>query len=351
MQPLSRSVQNHLVHWQAQDWPIDWKEIFGREAELVLEVGFGNGEFLAHQARAHPDRDYVGIELSWSGMLRLFKRLGPDTANVRALLVDAEFALQRLFERESIGEVFVNHPCPWPKARHHRRRIFHPEGLALLTDRMRPEANLTVVTDHQEYAEWTAENLGSQQALVSRHDSPEVTSIPDRRPTKYERKAMAEGISIHYFEWKRARPSGISQASGLAPRRDPIDPMPSIRLAGVSEKPFEGFEPQLWRESHDGVDVVVRLTGIWERRDAEEPTWLVDAMVHEDRLRQDFGVLVVERAPGELLLRLSDHGRPHPTHGVRRALFALSRWILERHPEAALMRHNLGEAAMMGREG
>ena len=345
--PLSLSIQDHLVFWRDLDWPIRWERVFDRSAELALEIGYGNGQFLLEQALAHPERDHVGIELSWSGATRLFKRLDKhDVRNVRTLLVDAEVALRRLFEPGSLHEVFVNHPCPWPKARHHRRRLLQGAGLALLADRMRTSARLTVVTDHAEYAEWLGERLQEQRALESCHATVEAGDIPGRHPTKYQLKAMARGVPIHYFEWRKAR--GVEGVPPPAP--SPSHPMPSLTLRGAPEDPFADFEPLVLRERSDDVEVIVRLAAVYRETgragQADRPVWLIEALAQEGALRQDLGILVAARSPGELLVKFTDLGRPHPTHGARRAIYAVGRWIQDRHPDVRVVQENLGAPAM-----
>ncbi len=344
--PVSRALEHHVVDWRrASSWPIDWSRVFEREAPLELEVGFGNGQFLTERARAHPERDHLGIELSWTAATHVFRRIDAlALENVRVLLVDAEVALRNLFVSESLAEVFVNHPCPWPKARHHARRLFHPPVLALLADRMKTGAQLTIVTDHAAYAEWLGEVLTGQDALLSCHATPEVAQIPGRRPTKYERKAMAQGTPIHYFEWRKER---APYGAGAAPASlsDPSATMPSLILRGAHDAAslFAGFEPQVYRETHAGVEVVVRLRVAYRRED--EDIWLIEALVIEDRLRQEFGVLVVSRGSEELLVKLSDLGRPHPTHGIKRTVFCVARWLLTRHPTLSIAHDNLGAPA------
>jgi tRNA (guanine-N7-)-methyltransferase len=348
--PLALALQAHVVDWKSSAWPLPWTSIFGREAPLALEIGFGNGEFLERQARAHPARDHVGIELSWTAATHLFRRLErAQLANVRVLLVEAEVALERFFAPESLDEVFVNHPCPWPKARHHERRLLRPEVLACLAGLMRAGAKLTVVTDHAEYAEWLGDVLRSQDALVSCHATVEVDALPGREPTKYQRKAMAQGIPIHYFEWKKA---GAPPATGARPGAPPsradtvLPPMPSLTLGGphASARPFGDFRPRVFRELADGIEVVVKLEALF--RGETGGVWLVETLVQEDKLRQEFGVLVVERPPDSLLVRLADMGRPHPTHGVRRALWLVARVLREANPALAIRHENLGAAAL-----
>ena len=335
---LSRALADYVVEWRRSPWPVPWEEVFGRRAPLALEIGFGNGDFLSAQAQAHPERDHLGLELSWTAATYLFRRLRRvDAGNVRVLLGDAEALLPALFGPATLAEVWVNHPCPWPKARHVERRLLGEKFLALLAERMRTGARLTVVTDHDGYAEWLAGELAAERALESCHPTGSVAAIVGRTPTKYEEKARARGLPIHYFEWRKracaARPAGRgSSATGT---------MPTLKLSGAvaGAELFRGFEPALFRERHEGVDVVVKLQTVYRR--ADEPAWMIEALAQEDRLRQRFGIDVIPRG-STLLLKLSDLGEPHPTHGVKRALWCAARWLQSRHPALVIEQESLG---------
>ena len=337
--PLSLSLQEYVVDWQRGPWPVPWDAVFGRGAPLALEIGFGNGAFLAEQALARPERDHVGIELSWTSATHLFRRLQrARLGNVRVVLGDAEPLVQHLFAPESLCEVFANHPCPWPKSRHVGRRLLTREFLACLAERMQPEARLSVVTDHAEYARWLGQELASQSALVSSHDSVEVATLPGRMPTKYQLKAVAQGIRIHYFEWHKV--AGVRAPSRLRPHPSEV-PMPTLTLSGevAHGELFRGFRPALFRERHQGVEIVIRLEAVYQRTDA--PVWLLETLVQEDRLRQKFGIDVVARE-ATVLLKPSVLGEPYPTHGVKRAVWCAARWLSSRHGTLALRHESLG---------
>jgi tRNA (guanine-N7-)-methyltransferase len=343
--PLALSIADWLVPWRERAWPIDWSAEFGRAAPLALEIGFGNGEYLEREARRRPERNHLGIELSWTSATHLFRRLDHGgLPHVRALLADAEAALQRLFAPGSLTEVFVNHPCPWPKERHAERRLVRPEVLALLADRMAPGAPLLIVTDHAPYAAEIGAALEAQRAFAPARGATEVGALPGREPTKYQRKAMAAGVPIHYFPWRRA---GAVPAP-LPPEPSSTDAMPSLTLAGepAEHELFRGFAPVLERAAPRGVETVVKLGHAY--RSLDEQAWLVEAMVKEDRLQQDCAVLVVRRAGGETLVKLSGLGHPHPTFGVKRAVWSVGAWLRQRHPELSLAGHNLGDAAEAG---
>ncbi|MSR63112.1 MAG: tRNA (guanosine(46)-N7)-methyltransferase TrmB [Planctomycetes bacterium] len=337
--PLSVSLQEYVVDWKLLPWPIPWSEVFGRRAPLVLEIGFGNGTFLTEQGARRPERDHVGIELSWTAATHLFRRLqAAELTNVRALLGNAEELVRHNFVPGQLDEVFVNHPCPWPKSRHVERRLLARSFLALLAERMRPGAKLTVVTDHADYARWLGDELAEQSALVSCHATTEVASLPERTPTKYQLKAMVQGIPIHYFEWRKA--DGAAEIPVPTERAAEIS-MPTMTLAGAVEPAelFQGFAPQLFRERYREVEVVVKLIAVYQRPDA--PVWLLECFVLEDQLQQQFALDVVLRGPS-VLLKPSALGQPYPTHGVKRAVWCAARWLQSRHPALVLQYESLG---------
>lgn len=338
--PLSLAVLEHVVEWRRAPWPVPWEEVFGRRAPLALEIGFGNGSFLAEQAARRPERDHLGIELSWTAATHLFRRLRqPELRNVRVLLGEAEALVRHLFEPDSLCEVFVNHPCPWPKSRHVERRLLTREFLTLLAGRMQPGAPLTVVTDHAEYASWLGDELGAHTALESRHATVEVSGIAGRSPTKYQLKAMAQGIPIHYFEWRRP---GAGDAATPAPRPAPTEiEMPTLTLSAEVPipEPFHDFRPAVFREQHKGLEVVVKLEAVYRR--ADRPVWLLETLVQEGQLRQLFALDVVARG-ATFLLKPSSLGQPHPTHGVKRAVWCAAQWLRKQHGSLTIQHESLG---------
>jgi tRNA (guanine-N7-)-methyltransferase len=337
--PLSVALKDHVVEWTGRPWPLDQAGIFGRHAPLALEIGFGNGAFLVEQALAHPERDHLGIELSWTAATHLFRRLGQaGCRNVRVLLGDAEALVAGLLAPDALSEVFVNHPCPWPKARHHERRLLRRDFLALLSSRMRPGAPLTIVTDHAEYAAWLHGELAAEATLTSRHATVEVGSIAGRTPTKYQRKAMAQGIPIHYFEWQKR--ADVAPAPPHAPA-PPELPMPTLTLTGAAPGTdlFQDFRPLRFREQERGIEVIVKFLAVYRRPD--QPVWLVETFVQENRLRQMFALDVVQRGT-KLLVKPSALGQPYPTHGVKRAVWCAATWLRWRHAGLVLTHESLG---------
>ncbi|MBF0273175.1 MAG: tRNA (guanosine(46)-N7)-methyltransferase TrmB [Magnetococcales bacterium] len=172
---------------------------------LILEIGFGNGQFLAPLAAAHPEDRFIGVEVFQEGMAALIRRLQRDqTTNTRIIQEDARLALQELIPPCSLDWVVINFPDPWPKKRHHKRRIVQAELLDLLTQRMVPGGLLTLATDWEEYAWWMAE-------VLEAHSGFENLAAPERfapRPafwheTRFETKGVHAGRTIHHLAWRR----------------------------------------------------------------------------------------------------------------------------------------------------
>jgi hypothetical protein len=212
--------------------------------------------------------------------------------------------------------------------------------LSSLAERMQTGARLTVVTDHAEYAAWLGSELESQELLTSCHPTVEAPALTGRAPTKYQLRAMAQGIPIHWFEWRKVAPSPAPRPGATL---DLDAPMTTMTLSGSApaDRLLADFRPQLFRETRDGVEVVVRLEAAYHRPEAA--IWLVEALVLEGRLQQCFGIDVVQRGES-WLVKLSAMGRPYPTHGVKRAVWCLARWLQSRYPGLTVQNESLGPA-------
>jgi tRNA (guanine-N7-)-methyltransferase len=185
--------------------PLDIAAIFGREAPRTLEIGFGNGESLVALAAAHPDRDYLGIEVHRPGVGHLMLRAEElALANVRAICRDAVEVLQECLAPGTLDEVLLYFPDPWPKKRHHKRRIVQPDFVALVASRLRPGGTLRMATDWEPYAAHMLEVASGCAAL--RNESPDGAFVPrpDSRPvTRFERRGHRLGHGVWDLAFRR----------------------------------------------------------------------------------------------------------------------------------------------------
>ena len=176
---------------------LDLERVFGRPAPKILEIGFGMGETTARIAASHPQNDYLGIEVHTPGVGSFLKRAAElGLANVRVIQHDAVETLESMIPPASLDGVHVFFPDPWPKKRHHKRRLLQPPLVRLLAARMKPGAYLHVATDWEDYAQQILEVLSAEPLLVNTADG--FAPRPDWRPlTKFE----ARGLRLGHRVW------------------------------------------------------------------------------------------------------------------------------------------------------
>ena len=170
-------------------------ELFGRAAPKVLEIGFGMGDTTAAMAAADPGRDFLAVEVHTPGIGNLLALIGErGLTNVRVVHGDA-MELVRKLPAGSLDAVHAFFPDPWPKARHHKRRLIQPGHVALLRERLRTGGTLHTATDWAGYAESMAETLGADPGLVNAYEG--FAPRPGHRPvTKFEERGVRSGREI-----------------------------------------------------------------------------------------------------------------------------------------------------------
>jgi tRNA (guanine-N7-)-methyltransferase len=180
---------------------LDLPSIFGRSAPIVLEIGFGNGETLVQQAVEHPDRDFIGIEVHEPGVGHcLLRARDSDVENLRLSMHDAIDVLAQQIPFDSLFRVNLYFPDPWPKKRHHKRRIVQQDFLELVADRLQEGGTLNIATDWANYAEHIDEVASQSDRFVCSERREHDGEQPFDRPrTKFERRGLRKGHRI--FDW------------------------------------------------------------------------------------------------------------------------------------------------------
>jgi tRNA (guanine-N7-)-methyltransferase len=184
--------------------PIDFSREFGREAPVVAEIGFGMGETTADIAVENPQRDYLAIEVHGPGVGSLLKAMDARAiGNIRVVQHDAVEVLRDMVPPGSLAAIHVFFPDPWPKKRHHKRRLLQPGFVALAASRLAPGGHLHVATDWQDYAEQVLEVLSAEPGLAN--TAAGFAPRPPWRPeTKFERRGLKLGHGVWDLLFTRA---------------------------------------------------------------------------------------------------------------------------------------------------
>jgi tRNA (guanine-N7-)-methyltransferase len=284
--------------------PVRWDELFANKAPLVLEIGFGNGEYMLRQTGDHPELNFLGIELHWESIKRTLRRLHrSDRQNVRLLQMDAQLALRHLFAPASLHEFYALFPCPWPKRSHTRNRLFSRNFLNLLHRALEPQGKGLIVTDYADFRDFVlAEAKGSGFDV-------RLETAPARYDTKYERRWTSEGQQEFYELHLKRLPSF----------QTPSFEEVVVKSRRVDELPAGGPQPQ-------GIKGPIVVD--FKRRifDPEQNLYMFLVVATEDGLTQSFWVEVIYAGSRDLpdlkrwVIRPAEGSGVMPTAGVQKAL-------------------------------
>jgi tRNA (guanine-N7-)-methyltransferase len=177
---------------------LDFPAIFGRDAPRCLEIGFGVGEVIGSLAEAHPDQDYLGIEVHRPGVGRLLLRAQESgLKNLRVICQDAVEVLRDSIAEAALDEVLVFFPDPWHKKRHHKRRLLDAGFVSLLASRLRAQGVLRLATDWEDYARQMLEVCNAEPKLKSLSADGTFVARPQFRPnTRFERRGARLGHGV-----------------------------------------------------------------------------------------------------------------------------------------------------------
>jgi len=179
-----------------------------QDSPIVMEIGFGNGDFLVYTAQNNPDWTLVGVEIYLPGVAKAVGRL--EDAGViertRITQLPAQFVLEHQITPEQLDGIIVNHPDPWPKARHHKRRIIQNDMAAMMVSRLKPGGFIQLASDIDELAEWMRTILDNTQGLSNvAGESGYIKRSEDRIFTKFEQRGINAGRTskfLHYIKDK-----------------------------------------------------------------------------------------------------------------------------------------------------
>lgn len=191
------------LHWpskglELKNGAIVLPEVFGRDAPVVLEIGFGMGDSLAQMAAAEPDKDFIGVEVHSPGVGRLMHLIDESgIENLRAYCDDAVEVLEQCIADNSLSRVQIYFPDPWHKKRHHKRRLVQPEFVQLLRRKLKPGGVIHLATDWENYAEHMMLVMSGAEGFRNTQGEGAFAPRPDYRPvTKFEKRGERLGHGV-----------------------------------------------------------------------------------------------------------------------------------------------------------
>jgi len=199
MSNAQRRAYEHLLSRYAIPYAATALELtaaFGRSAATILEIGFGMGETTAAIAQSHPEHNYLGVEVHSPGVGSLLKQIEErGLTNVRIVQHDAVEVVEHMLAPSCLAGVHVFFPDPWPKKRHHKRRLIQPAFVHLLATRLVPGGYLHLATDWEEYAQHMLAVLQAEPTLTNLADG--FAPRPEHRPlTKFEARGRTLGHAV-----------------------------------------------------------------------------------------------------------------------------------------------------------
>jgi tRNA (guanine-N7-)-methyltransferase len=196
-----------LCHYGLTDQFAPWcfETIFGRQADTIVEIGFGMGQSLIEMAQNNPDKNYIGIEVHRPGIGQLLSevlRLGLQ--NLRVVPFDAMLAFKKCIPAGSLAGIQIYFPDPWPKKRHHKRRLVQTAFVEVLAQALKPQGYLHCATDWAPYAEFMLEQIAPCQLLKNTSATQTYVERPVWRPvTKFERRGVGLGHEVFDLLYQR----------------------------------------------------------------------------------------------------------------------------------------------------
>jgi tRNA (guanine-N7-)-methyltransferase len=202
--PFDKVVNEHPCFLDPEERP-DWCGLFENNHPLKLEIGFGNGNFLIDMAIREPQSNFIGIDFYHKGIRKVVTRMDRlHIKNIRVAYGNASEKIPILFEEGELSEIFINFPDPWPKKRHHKRRLIKPQFVETLASKLAPQGKVRIATDFESYAQEILEVMQANTQFRNPHEDMgflhERNDIPK---TKYEKTFLDAGKKIYYFEFSK----------------------------------------------------------------------------------------------------------------------------------------------------
>lgn len=291
--------------------PLDWVSVFGVSAPIVVEIGFGNGEYISALARENPDKCFVGFEVSITSMKKAYNKV-KDLENVRLVISDARFGIREFFGPRTVERVVMNFPIPWDKKSHARRRVIVPEFFDTLANVLVDGGIFELVTDVKWYAE-LAVQTGTEKGYFR---CTEFVENPNRSvKTKYERKWLSQGKVIYQVLLKKVRHTEVARLIGG------VHEMPHVKCR-VDPNKIPTLEGRVLKAR----DKVVVVKGVYKALNGE--AYLLKIISSDGDFQQHYYLVAYEEGTPEAdrwIIKLDSASNPYRTPAVRWSVRAIAR--------------------------
>lgn len=195
-------IDHYLIKTEEKSF-LDFSSVFNNDNDIKIDIGCGNGHFLVDMAKQYTDSNFIGIELKYYRVCKCISKFSKrDIDNVRMFHGDAGNFLNEYFPDNSIKELYYNFPDPWPKRRHHKKRLFTPSFLDTLYRIMKKDAIFTCATDHADYLKWMLNYLEKDNRFEMLFNGKILNNIPGYPTTLFEQLWKEMGRDLYYFRFK-----------------------------------------------------------------------------------------------------------------------------------------------------
>jgi tRNA (guanine-N7-)-methyltransferase len=293
-----------------KSYPIEWNEIFGNSNKLIVEIGFGGGEFLVNLAKENNNYNYIGIETSLTSCRKIKNKIFQnDLNNIQIILEDAKFALREFFCDNSINKLIVNFPCPWPKAKHAKNRLFDEKFIDTLSSVLEVDGELTLTTDDFVYV-CDVENKFKGNGCFEVKNIVEVKQLPFK--TRYEKKWENEGRKKYLLIARKKFKKSIKRL-----------------LEGELDLPHEKIKkvdfdklPSLIGLKKSSGNMAIVIKDVYTKIDGSE--YLVKVFSEDEGYIQSYFVNVIRMREG-WLVKLDDIAKAYRTPSVKEAVNTIAK--------------------------
>jgi tRNA (guanine-N7-)-methyltransferase len=203
-----------FLPWEDTDPAPVWREIFGNDNPIALEIGCGVGDFIVQMATLHPDLNFIALDFYNKGCIKTCKRIDKaGVPNVRVLRAEARSFIEACIPVGALRMVVINCPDPWPKLRHRKRRLVNSEFVAWLSRFMHPGSDFYFATDFVDYGLDVAEFMAGQRGYVNQL-APDTFryTLAGYPVSKYMRRFLDLGQPIYYVHYRTALPGSVKEA-------------------------------------------------------------------------------------------------------------------------------------------